>query len=115
MDLHSILDELGIKLSAVVAGLAGGLVSVLAEKRRSWKRALVILVIGALTAGYITPIVAIHTHFNTEKFDPDNSLGFLIGLISMRVIDLIITSFIYVKKNPKEILLIIVNIFKKVK
>jgi hypothetical protein len=112
-ELHELLSALGLKFSAIVAGLAGGLVSLLAEKQKDWKRAVVMLIVGALTAGYVTPLVSLHMHFNTDKFDPGNSLAFLVGLISMRAIDLIMSAFVWIRNNPTAVINLISKYFKK--
>ncbi len=80
----NIEQQLGIKLSVLVAGLVGGIVSLTYEEKISFQRATVLIAAGASTAAYLQPMVE-HLVGMPEKFS--SGLGFVLGLISMKIID----------------------------
>lgn len=80
-------QQLGIKLSVLTSGLIGGIVSLTYEERISAQRALLLIVGGASTAAYLQPLTE-HYLGIPEKFS--TGLGFVLGLVSMKIIDFII-------------------------
>lgn len=77
---------LGLKFSVLLAGLIGGIVSLTYEEKISFKRALLLILVGASTAAYLQPI-AEHIAGLSENFS--TGLGFVLGLVSMKIIDTI--------------------------
>ena len=76
--------QLGIKLSVLVAGLIGGIVSLTYETKLSFQRALLLIISGAATAAYLQPFLE-HVLSLDTKFSA--GAGFLLGLVSMKVIN----------------------------
>lgn len=79
-------EQLGIKFSILIAGFMGAVASLLFEDRLSFKRGVVILSSGAATAAYLHPLL-MHYGNLSEKFSV--ATGFILGLISMKVLKLI--------------------------
>lgn len=84
MDLE---QQLGIKLSVLVSGFIGGIVSLTYETKISFLRALLLITGGASTAAYLQP-VAQHYIGLPEQFS--TGLGFVMGLVSMKIIEFLI-------------------------
>jgi hypothetical protein len=82
----NIEQQLGIKLSVLVAGLIGGIVSLTYEEKISFKRAILLIITGASTAAYLQPLAE---HYVQIPENLSSGLGFILGLISMRVIDVV--------------------------
>lgn len=82
-------EQLGIKLSVVIAGLIGGIVSLTYHTKVSFLKALALIAAGASTAAYLHPIVA-HYLSTDDRFS--SGIGFLLGLTSMKLIGGIMTS-----------------------
>lgn len=80
-------QQLGIKLSVLVSGLIGGIVSLTYETKISFLRALFLIAGGASTAAYLQPI-AQHYIGLPEQFS--TGLGFVMGLVSMKIIEFLI-------------------------
>jgi fructose-specific phosphotransferase system IIC component len=79
-------QQFGIKLSVLLAGLIGGVVSLTYETKITFYRALLLIVSGASVAAYLQPL-AEHWMNLPEKFS--TALGFILGLVSMKVIHFI--------------------------
>lgn len=80
-------QQLGIKLSVLISGLVGGIVSLTYEERISIQRATLLIAGGAATAAYLQPM-AEHYIGIPDKFSA--GLGFVLGLVSMKIIDFVI-------------------------
>ncbi|PMQ04178.1 hypothetical protein DyAD56_15935 [Dyella sp. AD56] len=74
---------LGIKLSTTIAGFAGGVVSLAFIQNLNRTQAIGAVVVGTLTAAYLTP--AILEHFNLGP-ELNNGAAFVIGLCAMSII-----------------------------
>lgn len=88
----------------LISGLVGGVASLTYEDKVSFKRAILLIVTGAATAVYLQPVM--HSYFGIE----DNfatGMGFVLGLVSMRIINILLSVSNTVAKNPS----IIFNIF----
>jgi len=81
--------QLGIKLSVLVAGLVGGIVSLTYETKLSFTRALLLIVGGASTAAYLHPFAEHYLNMDS-KFSA--GIGFVLGLVSMKVINFLIAN-----------------------
>ncbi len=73
----------GIKIANLIAGLCGGLVSLVFEKKLSFKRALLLIFVGAISSSYLTPILQ---HWIDFSEPTENAAAFLIGLMSMNIL-----------------------------
>lgn len=96
-------EQLGIKISILVAGFMGAVASLLFEDRLSFKRGIVILSSGAATAAYLHPVL-MHYGNLSEKFSV--ATGFVLGLVSMKVLKTIMDKATVVtnryRKNLKD-------------
>lgn len=84
MDLE---QQLGIQWSVLVSGLIGGIVSLTYETKISFSRAILLILGGASTAAYLQPL-AQHYIGLPEQFS--SGLGFVMGLVSMKIIEFLI-------------------------
>lgn len=80
-------QQLGIKLSVLMSGLVGGIISLTYEERISAQRAFFLILGGASTAAYLQPL-AEHYLGIPENFS--SGLGFVLGLTAMKILDFII-------------------------
>lgn len=86
---------MGIKLAHLLAGAAGGIVRSLTRPGASWRVTLATSVVGAIVAGYGTPIGARYAgHYLASPDLPIASVegltGFLLGLIGMSLCEALI-------------------------
>lgn len=79
-------EHLGVKISVLVSGIVGGIISLTFEQKISFVKALVMIFTGASTTAVTYP--ALESYFSIQPAFA-NGLGFLLGLIAMRLIDLI--------------------------
>lgn len=85
----NIEQQLGIKLSVLVAGLIGGIVSLTYEEKISFNRAVLLILAGASTAAYLQPLAE---HYINIPENLSTGLGFVLGLVSMRIIDVLMVN-----------------------
>jgi len=79
-----ILSELGLELPSIIAGILGGVISLTYEKEKtSPAKAGFLILTGACTAGYLTPMVAEYGNIGDNL---QAGLSFVIGLSSMHII-----------------------------
>lgn len=82
-DSTGLFDLLGVKLSTLVAGFAGGIVSLAFLQGLSRPQAIGAVVVGTLSAAYLTP-------FAVDKLGIaptlQNGAAFVIGLCAMSII-----------------------------
>jgi len=74
---------LGIKLSTTIAGFAGGVVSLAFIQNLNRTQAIGAVVVGTLTAAYLTPAALEHFNLGPEL---NNGAAFVIGLCAMSII-----------------------------
>ena len=92
------------------SGAIGGVLSwMLGEKKRSPWEALAIIIGGAFAAEYLTEAVLTLTKVQL----PDRAVGFMLGVLGMRALDVVIGVFEQVAKDPKAVLEIAVNFVTK--
>lgn len=91
----------GIKLAHLVAGFFGGLVRAIIHPERSWAYTLGATIVGALTAGYLTPVVMplAHRYFGDDP-SLGGSVGFLVGLCGIALTDGIVKLAKRWRENP---------------
>jgi hypothetical protein len=90
-------EQLGIKLTALVGGLVGGIISLTFEEKLSFTRAVALIFTGGVTAGY--SFVAVESYFHLSP-SLAGVFGFSIGLISMRLVKAILNLASLVSSNP---------------
>lgn len=72
----------GLKLTSAIAGFAGGLISLAHEKTLTkWQR-IVVLLVAATCAGYLTPLAGHYLELSEQML---SGLSFLIGLMAMKL------------------------------
>lgn len=82
--IHPIL---GIKLAILVAGCAGGVVSLSYVKRLSTLQSINAVISGMLSAAYLTPAAIIYLNLDIIEYpDLENVVAFFIGLTGMHLI-----------------------------
>jgi hypothetical protein len=82
---------LGIKLSVLIAGLAGAIASLTFERKLTFLKALFLISTGAVTAGYLHPVFS---HYLGAPDSFSSAIGFILGLVSMRLLEFILDRFI---------------------
>lgn len=90
----------GIKASTLLAGFAGGVVRALMLPRITPWQAFSSCIVGALTAGYLTP-VAMHWLPFADTTGGEGAVGYAIGLTSMILCEGIIVAARRWKAAPK--------------
>ena len=78
-----VTTTLGLKLSTMIAGFAGGVVSLANLKSLTYFQGVMAVVAGALTANYLTPAAV-----RMLSLTPELNLGiaFVIGLVGMNIV-----------------------------
>lgn len=94
-------EQLGLKFTAFIAGIVGGIVSLTFEAKLSFIRALTLILVGGSTAGYSFEFVY---HYFNVKTQVSGFFGFCIGLISMRLVNGLIVIGNSIQKNPAMLL-----------
>lgn len=95
---------LGIKLTHLVAGIAGGIVRAFLAGG-DWTAAVASVVVGSLTAGYLTtPVYAgAKAYFPSVGSDvsTEHAVGFLVGLTAMLICEGVLRAARGWSKTPK--------------
>lgn len=95
---------IGIKLTHLLAGVAGGVVRAFLAGG-SWVAAVSSVVVGSLTAGYLTAPVykGAQSWFPALGNDPssEHAIGFLVGLTAMLICEGVLRAARGWSRNPK--------------
>ena len=91
--------ELGVKMATLVAGFAGGVVSLSYVRELSKAQAFMAVITGSLFAGYATPVA---NHYFALPGELENGVAFIIGLTAMNIIPGIINLSDRFRKNPQQ-------------
>lgn len=98
------LDNAGFKIGSLLAGFLGALASLIWDQEKmSWQRAIGIVLMGSVAAGYLTPIIV---HYVGIPDFLENSVSFLVGLMVMRISD---KSLDFIKQTDLETLIRIIT------
>lgn len=81
-----VTSAIGIKLGTLVAGFAGGVVSLAFIQGLTRWQAVMSVVVGSLSAAYLTPIALARLDISPEL---QNGAAFIVGLCAMNIIPLI--------------------------
>ncbi len=103
MDINDFTTNVGVSLKPAIAGLAGGLVRVVFMGEKDWKRAIGLLSVGALTAGYGTPLAMLALPGSTGG-PVEGAVSFVIGILSMTLVELLLRFADWLKEDPGRIL-----------
>lgn len=74
---------LGVKYSALVAGFAGGIVSLSYLRELTRVQMFMAVIAGTATSGYLTPLAQ---HWVAMPVEAENAVAFLLGLTAMNVV-----------------------------
>lgn len=97
--------------SVFVSGAVGGMLSwALGDKtrRNAWE-ALAIVVGGAFAAEYLTEAILRFTGWDL----PERAIGFMLGVLGMRLADVVIGVLEQFAANPKQVLELVIGVVKK--
>lgn len=97
----TVSPELGVKIATLVAGFAGGVVSLSYVRELSKTQAFMAVITGSLFAGYATPVV---NHWFSLPMELENGVAFIVGLTAMNLIPGILTLSDRFRKNPEKFL-----------
>ncbi|TXL72567.1 hypothetical protein FHP25_25050 [Vineibacter terrae] len=106
MDIGEVVGALGVKLSTALAGLAGGVARVVFMSQAnamSWKRGMSLIALGAISASYLTPLVGLVITVAPDGA-LDRALAFVIGLLSMTLIELVLRLADWFREDPRRVL-----------
>lgn len=81
-----VADVIGVKLASTIAGFAGGVVSLAFVQNLTRFQAVMAVIVGALTASYLTPAVVEKLSISPEL---RSGSAFVIGLCAMSIIPII--------------------------
>ena len=90
-------EQLGIKFTAFIAGLVGGIVSLTFEAKLSFRRALTLILVGGSVAGYSFAFA--HAYFQIKP-EISGFFGFCTGLISMKLVNALLSLAAMIQKDP---------------
>ena len=92
------------------SGAIGGVLSwMLGEKKRSPWEALAIIIGGAFAAEYLTEAVLTLTQVQL----PDRAIGFMLGVLGMRALDMVIGVMEQIAKDPKAVLEVVLGFVRR--
>ena len=90
---------LGVKLAALVAGFAGGVVSLSFVRELTGRQAALAVFTGTVTANYLTPVVA--GYFDAVRAY-ENPSAFIVGLTAMNIIPGLLKLSDAFKRDPRS-------------
>lgn len=106
MTLDEMIAAAGAKFGTALAGLAGGIARVVFVGQSNplgWKRAVGLVLLGALSAGYLTPLVGLLVTMPPDG-PLERALGFVIGLLSMTLIEVVLRFADWLREDPGRLL-----------
>lgn len=106
MDITDIVGAIGVNLKSALAGLAGGAVRVIFLSQTAsigWKRGVGLLVLGGLSAGYLTPLVTLAIGVQSDG-PIERSLSFGVGFLAMTLLELVLRFADWLREDPGRIL-----------
>lgn len=106
MAIEDLISSIGAKFGTALAGLAGGVARVVFLGQNNpigWRRAVGLVLLGALSAGYLTPLVAMIVTVPADG-PLERALGFVIGLLSMTLIEVVLRFADWLREDPGRLL-----------
>lgn len=110
------------KSGNIIAAIFGSSIAMFFSKRpttlRDWVRSVFTFLFGVISTGFLTPLIVFYfTEIDVKWIvEAEYSVAFVVGLLSMGVIELIFTFLNKLIKNPKQVFLDIkdfIPFFKK--
>lgn len=101
MSENQIADALGVKGATVVAGFAGAVVSLSFVKELSKTQMVVAVIVGSVTAAYLTPFLLASMNLPSEM---QNGGAFIIGLTAMNIIPGMLKLTEWFRQDPWAVL-----------
>lgn len=95
--IFEFLESIGIHVALLIAGLAGGLVSINRNKKTSVLSKVLIIISGGLIATYITPVFFMLFSFSDER--AKYGVAFIIGYMGLKSIEIVINK---INKNDES-------------
>ena len=92
-----IQSAVGVKLASLLAGFAGAVVSLSFVKRLSRGYMLTSVIVGTISAGYLTPLGLAYFHLPAEI---QNGLAFIVGLTAMNIVPGILRLSDWFRRDP---------------
>lgn len=89
--MREFFASLGIQISLLIAGFAGGLVSINKEKKLSLWGKVMVIISGGFIATYITPVFFMLFKFQDER--AKYGIAFVIGYMGLKAIELLVSKF----------------------
>lgn len=89
---------LGLKFASLLAGFAGGVISLSFVKELTRTQAVLAVFTGTMTAGYGTPL-ALH-YFGISSLELQNGVAFFVGLTAMNIIPGLLKLSEMFKRDP---------------
>lgn len=80
---------IGIQISLLIAGFAGGLVSINKDKKLSIWGKITVIISGGFIATYITPVFFLIFKFEDER--AKYGIAFVIGYMGLKAIELVVS------------------------
>lgn len=97
------LQEIGIDIAILIAGLSGGLVSLRKDEKLSTKQKILTVLSGGLIATYLTPIfLRLAEKLIGTDTKIEYGLAFVIGYMGLKAIELLITKLFKQKDNESN-------------
>jgi len=85
--MKDVLLSFGVSLTLVIAGCAGGVMALVVEKKITFSKAITLIIVGGVTAGYMTPLVCNFLNLTNPQLQAGvafgigtSALGILAGL-----------------------------------
>lgn len=94
---------LGVKYAALVAGFAGGVISLAYLQELSRAQMVLAVIAGSACAGYLTPVaIPVIAHAIGTEVTPnlENAAAFLLGLTAMNIIPGVMRLSEIFRRNP---------------
>ncbi len=77
-------EELGLRVSSLVAGLVGGVLALSMMPKLTFRKSVTAVIGGGACAGYATPIVA--DVLSLASRNVENGLAFVLGVVGMNIL-----------------------------
>lgn len=98
--MKELIEQLGINIAISIAGLFGSLLMIGKNAATQWRTTIFSMISGVACANYITPIILDITRIDIKY---QVSVGFVLGFLGLRSVELISKKFVKeIKEEKKE-------------